>query len=80
MTSTVAGAAERRALTEQQLDHVRDRRPHGEAQRDAHHQADVRRPAGSAVRVQELGYLALFGTVQLIWIAALVYAVVRLIR
>ena len=79
MTST-ATAGRSRALPEQKLDHVRDGRPHGEAPRNADHQAYVHRPTGSgALRVQDVCYLVLLGAVQLTWIAALVYGVVRLL-
>ena len=79
MTST-ATAGRSRALPEQQLDHVHNGRPHGEAPRNADHQAYVQRPTGSgALRVQDVCYLVLLGAVQLTWIAALVYGVVRLL-
>jgi hypothetical protein len=80
MTSTATAAARSRALPEQQLDRVRDGRPHGEAPRNADHQAYVQRPTGSgALRVQDVCYLSVLGAVQLTWIAALVYGVVRLL-
>ena len=80
MTSTATAAGRSRALTEQQLDRVRDGRPHREAPSDADHQAYVQRPTGSgALRVHDVCYLLLLGAVQLTWIAALVYGVVRLL-
>jgi hypothetical protein len=81
MTSTATAAGVSRVLPEQQLEQqVRDRRPHREAPRYADHQAYVQRAAGSgSLRVQDACYLVLLGGVQLMWIAALVYAVVRLL-
>ena len=79
MTSTAAAAGQRRALTEEQLDQVRHGDPHRDAPRHADHKAYVQRPPVSALRVQEVCYLFGLGAVQLTWIAALVYVVVRLL-
>ena len=79
MTSTAAAAGQRRALTEEQLEQVRHGGPHRKAPGNANHEAYVQRPPVSALRVQEVCYLFGLGAVQLTWIAALVYVVVRLL-
>ena len=80
MTSIAAVAGQRRALTEEQLDQVRHGGPHREAPGHADHKAFVQRPRGSsALRIQDVSYLFVLGTVQLAWIAALVYGAVRVL-
>ena len=80
MTSTAAVAERVRALTDQDVDRVRESDPHGEAPRHADHQTNVERPAGRAVRVQDLSYLVVLSVVQLTWIAALAYGLIRLVH
>jgi hypothetical protein len=77
MTSTATAARSSRALADEQSDYVRQRSPYHEAPGHANQQAYVQRP--SALGVQEVGYLVVLSVVQLMWIAALVYGVVRIL-
>jgi len=79
MTSTATAARSTRALADEQSDYVRQRSPYHDAPGHANQQAYVQRPSVRALGVQEVGYLVVLSVVQLTWIAALVYGVVRIL-
>jgi len=79
MTSTATAAARRRALIDQQADQVREGGPYRHAPRYAQHKPDVQRPAVRPMRVHEAYCLLLLGTVELVWLVALVYGIIRLL-
>ena len=79
MTATATAAGRARALTDQQVDQVRERGPDRQGQRDANKKSDIQRPAVRAVRVHDVLYLAVIGVGQLTWIAALMYGIIRLV-